>query len=124
MIRIPKRKTEIVIDLMGQEGNAYWLLGYAKDFCKTLGFTKEQTQLIHDQMTSGNYHHLVAVFEHYFGSFVVLEADKDLRDAITKELKEIGDNPSTEDESLEDWINGYTLNKRINKENTNEGFVE
>jgi len=61
--------SEISIDLTGPDGNAFVLLGYAKNFCKQL---KMQYGPIADEMTSGDYEHLLEVFEKNFGSFVTL----------------------------------------------------
>ena len=60
----------LVIDLTGPDGNAFVLLGYAKKFAKQLNFDDKK---IIDNMTSGDYEHLLKVFDRYFGSFVILE---------------------------------------------------
>ena len=60
----------LVIDLTGPDGNAFVLLGYAKKFAKQLNFDDKK---IIDDMTSGDYEHLLKVFDRYFGSFVILE---------------------------------------------------
>tara|TARA_R110000824_G_scaffold36287_4_gene112979 strand:+ start:1553 stop:1774 length:222 start_codon:yes stop_codon:yes gene_type:complete len=59
----------ITIDLTGPDGNSFALLGYAKNLCKQL---RMQYGPIADEMTSGDYEHLLEVFEKYFGSFVTL----------------------------------------------------
>jgi len=64
---MPDRSIEI--DLTGPDGNAYVLLGYAKNFAKQLGI---QSDPILEDMTSGDYEHLLEVFEKHFGSFVTL----------------------------------------------------
>ena len=67
-----KKKTEsreIVIDLTGPDGNAFVLLAYAKNFSKQLNI---QYGPIADDMMSGDYEHLLEVFDKYFGSFVTL----------------------------------------------------
>lgn len=61
--RNPNRKP--VIDLNGPEGNAFALLGYANRVCKQTGMNAEP---ILADMRSGNYRHLVEVFEKHFGS--------------------------------------------------------
>ena len=60
---------EIVIDLTGPDGNTFVLLAYAKNFSKQLNI---QYGPIADDMTSGDYEHLLEVFDKYFGSFVTL----------------------------------------------------
>ena len=65
-----KHKGPIVIDLTGPEGNAYALMAYAKRFAKQLGYDHK---MIIGKMTSGDYEHLLKVFDSYFGKFVILE---------------------------------------------------
>lgn len=63
-----RRKTEHrpVIDLTGPEGNAMCLLAYASRWGRQLG---KDTQAIHKEMTSGDYEHLVEVFDREFGNY-------------------------------------------------------
>jgi hypothetical protein len=70
MIRDKQQPKEIVIDLTGPQGNAFFLLGTAKDLCHRLGLGWEQ---VHSEMTSSDYENLIQVFDSYFGDFVVLE---------------------------------------------------
>ena len=65
-----QNKGPIVIDLTGPDGNAFVLLGKAKNFAKQLNFDDKK---IIDEMTSGDYEHLLKTFDRYFGSFVILE---------------------------------------------------
>jgi hypothetical protein len=62
-------KTEIVIDLTGPEGNAFYLIGTAKRLAKQLGMNDQQ---IIFEMTSGDYDSLIETFDKYFGNFVTL----------------------------------------------------
>lgn len=57
------------IDLTGPEGNAFVLLGMAKSFAKQLELDSEA---VLDDMRSGDYEHLIEVFDNHFGSFVDL----------------------------------------------------
>jgi hypothetical protein len=59
-----------VIDLTGPQGNAFFLLGQAEQYARQLGLDGDQ---IVTEMKSGNYENLVAVFDHYFGDYVILE---------------------------------------------------
>ena len=70
MIRKKQPKKEIIIDLTGPDGNAFALMGYAKQFAKQLGLDSEE---IISNMTSGDYENLLEVFDENFGSFVILE---------------------------------------------------
>jgi len=70
VIRKKRAPRERVIDLTGPDGNAYALMGYAKDFSRQLGINGES---IIKEMMSGDYEHLVEVFDKKFGDYVVLE---------------------------------------------------
>lgn len=61
--------SEITIDLTGPDGNAFALMGYAKNFSKQLDI--DSTPIIKDMM-SGDYENLLEIFEDNFGSFVTL----------------------------------------------------
>jgi hypothetical protein len=56
-----------IIDLSGPCGNAYYLLGKAKEFSEILGLDSE---IVLEQMKSSDYEHLVEVFKYYFGEYV------------------------------------------------------
>ena len=70
MIREKKPQREIVIDLTGPQGNAFFLLGTARDLAKQLDL---DPNVIHEEMTASDYENLVQVFDKYFGDFVILE---------------------------------------------------
>jgi len=59
----------ITIDLSGPQGNAYYLLGTAKNLAKQLELDGDE---ITKQMTSGDYENLLEVFDSNFGMFVTL----------------------------------------------------
>ena len=60
----------ITVDLNGPQGNAFWLLGYAKKLASQLDIDSKP---ILDQMQSGDYENLCEVFTKYFGDYVILE---------------------------------------------------
>lgn len=62
--RTPK---ENIIDLTGPDGNAFALLGYAKNLAKQLDLNYD---IIRTEMTSGDYENLIQVFDKYFGEYV------------------------------------------------------
>ena len=64
-----KKTSGIEIDLTGPDGNAFVLMGMASKFSKQLGLNKDE--IISDMM-SGNYEHLLEVFEKHFGDYVTL----------------------------------------------------
>jgi len=61
--------SKITIDLTGPDGNAFVLIGKAKNLAKQLELDGDD--IIKD-MTSGDYEHLLDVFDSYFGNFVTL----------------------------------------------------
>jgi pantoate kinase len=70
MIRKKQPKKEIIIDLTGPDGNAFVLMGYARQFARQLGLDSNK---IINEMASGDYENLLEVFDKNFGSFVILE---------------------------------------------------
>lgn len=73
MIRSKQEKTgPIIIDLTGPDGNAFVLMGMARRFATQLGWADKGSALIEDMM-SGDYEHLLEVFDNAFGEFVILE---------------------------------------------------
>ena len=73
MIREKQPQKEIIIDLTGPDGNAFVLMGYARQFARQLGYSKEDQDQLLELMTSGDYKNLLEVFDDHFGSFVILE---------------------------------------------------
>jgi hypothetical protein len=67
---VSKQHRQTVIDLTGPNGNAYYLLAQAGQYARQLGLDGDQ---IITEMKSGDYKNLVAVFDHYFGDYVILE---------------------------------------------------
>ena len=64
---MPDRRIEI--DLTGPQGNAFWLIGYARDLAKQLDRDPED---ISTRMKSGDYENVVKIFEEEFGDYVTL----------------------------------------------------
>ena len=61
--------TAITIDLAGPDGNAFVLMGHARNYARKLGL---DGGAIIKEMMSGDYDNLVDVFDREFGSFVTL----------------------------------------------------
>ena len=59
----------IEIDLTGPQGNAFYLLGTARNLAKQLGL---DGKAICDEMRSGDYENLLEVFDKNFGMIVTL----------------------------------------------------
>jgi len=62
-------QTTIEIDLTGSQGNSFYILGVAQNLCKQFGI--DHKPLIKDMM-SGDYEHLLKVFDDEFGSIVTM----------------------------------------------------
>jgi len=69
MIKEKKQQKGIEIDLTGPQGNAYYILGVAKNLCKQFGIPFEPLM---KEMTSGDYENLIKVFDDKFGSIVTM----------------------------------------------------
>ena len=63
------KQSGITIDLTGPQGNAYYLLGTAKNLAKQLELNGLE---IMEEMQSGDYENLVEVFDKHFGNIVTL----------------------------------------------------
>ena len=70
MIRAKQTSSEIVIDLTGSQGNAFFLLGTAKNLANQLDL---DANAIMEEMKSSDYENLITVFDKYFGNLVILE---------------------------------------------------
>jgi len=63
-------KSKPVIDLTGPDGNAFVLLGIARDYARQLNLDPKP---ITEEMMSGDYENLLQVFDKNFGKYVILE---------------------------------------------------
>ena len=63
---------EIVIDLDGEDGNAFVLLGLARLYSKDLNLDYNK---VLNEMSAADYKHLLKVFQKYF-PFVILETNQ------------------------------------------------
>lgn len=64
-----KKSKKMEIDLTGPDGNAFNLINIARNLSNKLG---KNTEEITDDMMSGDYDHLVWVFNKHFGDYVDL----------------------------------------------------
>mgnify|MGYP003636984367 FL=1 len=69
MIKEKVQSMGIEIDLTGPQGNAFYLMGTAKNLCKQLGYDSKP---VIDDMKAGDYNNLISVFDKHFGDFVTL----------------------------------------------------
>jgi hypothetical protein len=67
-IRIKSIDDRPVIDLSGPQGNAFYLLGLVKKTFRRAGDTELGNQIC-DEMTKGDYKHLVETFDLYLGNY-------------------------------------------------------
>jgi len=63
------RVGKIEIDITGSQGNAFVIMGYARQYAKQLGMDSKP---IIDEMMSGDYENLLEVFDKNFGDYVDL----------------------------------------------------
>jgi hypothetical protein len=63
------RVGKIEIDITGSQGNAFVILGYARQYAKELGMDSKP---IIEEMMSGDYENLLEVFDKNFGDYVDL----------------------------------------------------
>lgn len=80
--------TERSIDLRGESGNAYVILGMAKNLCSQLKNADPERydwDKINKEMTSGDYKNLVNTFEEYFGDYVTIYNADVLEESTTNE---------------------------------------
>lgn len=73
MIHKKQSNQKPVIDLSGSDGNAFAIIGYAKQFANQLGYSDEETAEMINDMMSGDYKNLLHVFENNFGAYITLE---------------------------------------------------
>lgn len=64
-----KTKSKPFIDISGPAGNAFALLGTARQYAKQLGLDQK---VILEDMQSKDYEHLIEVFDEHFGEYVDL----------------------------------------------------
>jgi len=69
MIKKKVDNGKIEIDLTGPDGNAFYILGVAKNLCKQVGIDFKPLM---DEMMSGDYENLIKVFDDKFGSVVTM----------------------------------------------------
>ena len=62
----------INIDLTGPDGNAFALIGLAKNLSKQLKYDHDRIERIVDEMTLSDYEGLLYTFDREFGSLVTL----------------------------------------------------
>ena len=73
ILKKEERKDHMIhIDLTGPEGNAFVLIGYAKKFCKQLGYSRFRSEAIIEEMMLTDYEGLLHTFDREFGFFVTL----------------------------------------------------
>tara|TARA_Y100000758_G_scaffold145092_1_gene102869 strand:- start:716 stop:976 length:261 start_codon:yes stop_codon:yes gene_type:complete len=69
-VELKPKLDKMYIDIDGPNGNAFYLMAVARDFCKKLDLDEDE---ILADMKSDDYLNLLKVFEDNFGDFVVLQ---------------------------------------------------
>lgn len=62
----------VKIDLKSAKGNAFYLISLAQKKAGELGYSREKTQVMVNEMTSGDYENLLEVFEQHFQDYYEL----------------------------------------------------
>ena len=75
MIRKTTPASDIVINLDGPKGNAFYLMSVAKDLAHHEG--KRVTPIMSEMCSGTDYYKLVKVFDKHFGHLVVLETSNE-----------------------------------------------
>ena len=75
MIREKLKHKGIVVDCSGPDGNAFYLLGLAKNLARQLEWSEKETRRMLTEMKSSDYEHLILTFDKYWGWHVTLEFD-------------------------------------------------
>lgn len=70
--------SKFTIDLSGQQGNAFYLMGLVRSFGRQLRLPQEETDAIIQDMKADNYDHLVKVFARKFDAVVEIYKDGSL----------------------------------------------
>ena len=55
----------MVINIKGQQGNAFAVMGFVKIELKSLGYSEEEIKNVMERMKSGDYENLLDVAEEY-----------------------------------------------------------
>jgi len=72
MIKSKEERSKIEIDLTGEQGNSFFLLGMVRSLGTEIGFDKEKISNVQQEMMSGDYENLVQIFDREFGDYVIL----------------------------------------------------
>lgn len=65
-------RTKIEIYLKSPQGNAFYLIGAARQYGKQLEFSEEEIDSIIENMMSGDFENLIHVFDNNFGDYIDL----------------------------------------------------
>ena len=54
-------KTKPTVKLIGEDGNAFAIMGRVRSALRKAGYSKEEIDKYHEEATSGSYEHLLSV---------------------------------------------------------------
>lgn len=77
---------KIIIDLDGEEGNAFCIMGYAIKFLRKLGHDKNYIDNFTYEMRKGDYNNLIRVFYNEFVYLVELKTNQDSLKSIINSI--------------------------------------
>ena len=72
-IREKLKHKGMIVDCSGPDGNAFYLLGLAKNLARQLEWSEKETRMMLTEMKSSDYEHLILTFDKHFGWHVTLE---------------------------------------------------
>jgi len=59
-------ETKPILELSGQDGNAFFILGRARTVARKAGWSNKKQKELMDEATSGDYDHLLQTMMKYF----------------------------------------------------------
>lgn len=89
---------KLLINLNSPRGNAFELLGIAGNLMDQLKWKDEKKDAITEEMMNGDYDHLLATFEKYFGRLFKLYYSKEYKLQLEKKEWGHADDDESEDE--------------------------
>lgn len=63
---VPMPSSRPTVKLIGNDGNAFAIIGACKQAAKRAGWTPQQVQQLQDEMMQSDYDHLLATATRYF----------------------------------------------------------
>lgn len=65
---MPKEREKVIMSLVGEDGNAFAILGRFQNAARRAGWNKDEIQEVLDECTAGDYTHLLMTIEKHIES--------------------------------------------------------